>query len=214
MKRIIVLFSFLYLLGLMPQAEGATQYVFYLHGRIVEVQGPDAVSQQYGKYEYLSILHALKDTNTALLSEVRPATTRVKPYAMKIAHQIDSLIKMGVSPCRITVVGASKGAIIAMQVSTLMKNRHLKFVLLAGYSQAAEKYFYFNLYGKILGFYEISDRIAGRSYQPLIEKSTGVTQFKEIALHTQFGHGIVFKPLPEWVIPTKKWIRQMDKSCQ
>jgi hypothetical protein len=210
MKGITLLIGlgFLYLLNLLPQDQNSTNYVFYLHGRIVEVQGPQAVSQQYGKYEYYSIVDSLKDLHTVILSELRPANTQVKPYAVKIAHQIDSLLNRGVSPKRITVVGASKGAIIAMQVSTLLKNRQLKFVLLAGYSNAVAKYFNFNLYGKILGFYEISDKVAGMSYKPLIDKSNGVTQFKEIVLHTMLGHGIVFKPLPEWVVPTRKWINQ------
>lgn len=64
------------------------------------------------------------------------------------------------------------------------------------------------LYGNILGFYEKSDKIAGKSYQPLINRSKGITKFKEIELNTNLGHGIVFRPIKEWLIPTKNWIHQ------
>ena len=184
----------------------AKKYVFYLHGRIVEVQGKDAFSEQYGKYEYENILDALKGKNIVVLSEVRPADTKIKPYAQKVVRQIDSLIRKGVPPGNITVIGASKGALIAMQVSTDLKNKAVNYVFIAGAFRSLEKQFDFDLYGNILGIYEKSDPIAGNNYLPLIKRSSGVNKFKEIELDTGLGHGIVFKPLDEWVIPVKEWI--------
>lgn len=182
------------------------KYVFYLHGRIVELQGLEATSPKYGKYEYKLIIDALKGENIEIISEIRSKDTKILPYAQKVVNQIDSLMNKGVSPQNITIIGASKGAIIAMQTATLLKNKAVNFVFIAGYIKGIESNFDFDLYGKILGFYEISDKIAGRSYQTLINKSSGVSKFKEFELNTNLGHGIVFKPLPQWIEPTKKWI--------
>lgn len=95
------------------------KYVFYLHGRIVEVQGAKAYSKQFGNYEYNNILEALRDKNVIVISEIRPSDTKVIPYAKKIRSQIDSLLNKGISSNNITVIGASKGSMIAMQVSSL-----------------------------------------------------------------------------------------------
>jgi len=208
MKNITYLLSLalLFLSCSVPKTNNSTKYVFYLHGRIVEIQGANAVSTKYGKYEYHRIIEKLKGKNVRIISEVRPKDTRITPYAKKVVKQIDSLINKHVSAKNITVVGASKGAIIAMQVSTLLKNKNVNFVLIAGYSKSIENNFNFNLYGNILGFYEKSDSIAGMSYKSLIKRSTGVSKFKEIELNTKLGHGIVFKPLKEWIEPTKEWI--------
>ena len=39
----------------------------------------------------------------------------------------------------------------------------------------------------------------------MIDSSHGVNQFKEVELNTGLGHGIVFRPLKEWIEPTKDW---------
>ena len=31
------------------------KYIYYLHGRIIEIQGKNAISEEYGKYEFDSI---------------------------------------------------------------------------------------------------------------------------------------------------------------
>ncbi len=182
------------------------RYVFYLHGRIVELQGADAVSETYGKYEYRAILETFQKENYHVISEVRPDTTTLFPYAEKIKQEINALLKQGVPAQNITVIGGSKGAMIGAAVSTVLQNPHVNFVLIAGNSDGIEQDYSFNLYGNILTFYDTSDTLAGKSYQSVIEQSEGVTHFKEIPLQTGLGHGIVYKPLQEWVEPTLQWI--------
>ena len=43
-----------------------TEHIFYLHGRIVEDQGKDAFSDQFGKYELDSIVTALQGSNAVV----------------------------------------------------------------------------------------------------------------------------------------------------
>ncbi len=209
--KYISLIVIFFMFSFFTEGKSNPKYVFYLHGRIVELQGLDAYSPKYGKYEYEKIIESLKDTDVTVFSEVRSENTDIFIYAKKIAGQVDSLLKIGIKSEDITVIGASKGALIAMEVSTLLKNKNINFVFIAGSFKSVEKNFKFNLYGNILGFYEKSDLIAGSSYLPLINVSEGINSFKEIMLNTNMGHGIVFKPLKEWLIPTKKFINKSKK---
>src|ERR1044072_3436089 len=87
------------------------RYLFYLPGRIIqEPGGENAVSPEFGKYEYAEILDTLADRAFVVVSEARPKNTNIIPYAQKVAEQVNALLKGGVPPANITVVGASRGA--------------------------------------------------------------------------------------------------------
>ncbi|PRD56132.1 hypothetical protein [Sphingobacterium gobiense] len=134
-------------------------------------------------------------------------TTNVDPeiYADKISRQIDSLIGLGLQPRDITVVGASKGAIIASHTSSM--NRHsVNYVFLAGNNDYQEQNNNWRFHGQILSIFDSSDDIAGKSYQYWKDKDNYTTTFEEIKLNTGLSHGFLYKPLKEWVEPTKKWI--------
>ncbi len=139
-------------------------YIFYLHGRIIEEQGPDAVSPEYGSYLYRDIIQALAKSGAEVISELRPRGTDPLEYARKTANQIKSLLKAGIPPGRILVIGASKGAGIAVLLSAILGNPELKFVLLAICNKEMAAYWKKNnirLWGKILYIYDSEDRIAG-----------------------------------------------------
>src|ERR1051325_11963678 len=99
----------------------AQKFVFYLHGAIIEYQGANAVDtiNGFGAYRYTDILDSLRKRNCTVISEVRKPNTEIKHYAQKVATQIDSLLKKDIHPENITVIGASKGTVIAMYVSAL-----------------------------------------------------------------------------------------------
>lgn len=201
-----IVFSFF-----ISRSANAQNYLFYLHGRIVEIQGENAIDTQngYGSYEYIKIINTFKKNGFRVISEVRPANTRVLPYAKKVVHQIDSLISMGISAGKITVVGASKGSLIAMIASSLLKNRNVNFVFLAACNNYSfKRYPKLKFYGNILSIYEKSDRI-GRSCNSFKARSgTTINHYKEIVLNTGKKHGFLFKPLPQWVSPAIKWGKQ------
>ncbi len=96
-------------LGCISQSKNDTKHIFYLHGRIIEEQGKNAFSEIYGNYEFYSIISALKVENAIIHGEVRTENVDVIEYAKKISKEIDGLLRQGVFPENITVIGVSKG---------------------------------------------------------------------------------------------------------
>lgn len=184
------------------------RYLFYLHGRIVEVQGPNAVDKDHGwgAYQYNDILKTFSSRGFTVISECRPPDTDVNKYAQKVAAQIDSLLKKGAKAADITVVGASKGGAIAMLVSGIAKHPGVNYVFLGccpGTFAAQGK-----LCGNILSIYELSDDI-GQSCGNVRQKSPNpIPNFKEIAINTGRHHGFLYHPLAEWVEPTVAWAKE------
>lgn len=181
----------------------SAKYLFYLHGKIVEDQSAKAVSEQNGTYEYDKIVEGFRDEGFNVLSEARPKDTDVEKYAEKIAAQIRELLKNGVAPENITVVGASKGAFIALLVSTFVKNKNVNYVILAGCGVNDEFLKLANLYGNVLSIYEKSDTTG--SCQRLFDDAEGLNKRREIMLETGLAHGFIYKPMREWLVPTLNW---------
>lgn len=186
----------------------AQRYLFYLHGRIIEEQGAHAVDtvNGFGAYDYEGILNVFRTKGFSVLSEVREKNTDPAAYAKKIVLQIDSLMNAGTSAANITIVGASKGSIIAMLVSSYLKNASVNFVLLAGCNKDVLKEFPdIHFCGNILSIYENSDDI-GRSCASFKKGShPDIPHYKEIELHTGLRHGFLYKPLPVWIEPAIAW---------
>jgi hypothetical protein len=187
----------------------AKKYMFYLHGKIVEDQGIPAISPDYGEYEYKAILDKLGGYGFVVISEQRPRNTDGVEYARKITDQVMALLNAGVQPKNITIVGASKGAGIAIDVSHLLGNKEINFVIMAICTPGQVEYFKQNqifLYGNILSIYDAVDEFAG-SCQELFSFSEGrgISRHAEVVLNIGTGHGILYKPLDEWIIPTVQW---------
>jgi hypothetical protein len=188
------------------------QYLFYLHGRILEDQGDPAFSPEYGAYEYRAILEELNGYDMVVISEVRPKDTDGLVYARKIAQQVMTLIKAGVPAKNITIVGASKGAAIATYVSHYLKNPEVNFVLLAICHPDNVEVFQQNeiiLYGNVLSIYDSNDTLAGSCERLFaLSEGKGLARHQEIVLEVGTGHGVLYKPLDEWITPTVEWARQ------
>lgn len=181
-------------------------YLYYLHGRILEDLGVDkAVSERFGKYEYEKILKTFETANFKVISEARPRNTNVETYSNKLAKAIKEKIKSGISPKNITVVGASKGSLIAMLTSTKLSNKDIKFVLMGNCNDWILENYEIDLHGKILSIYEKSDTIGGNSCEKIRKVSKGISEFKEIQIDTKLDHGFLYKPLIEWIEPTISW---------
>jgi len=184
-----------------PQA----RYLFYLHGRIVE-ESRRPTSPQFGVYEYDQILETLRARGFVVISEQRPKGTVIEKYAQKVVTQVRDLIKAGVPPGQITVVGASQGSWIAMLASTHLQNRDLNFVFIAGCSADPEFLKQIDWHGNVLSIYERSDQ-AG-TCEKFRADATGVGRYEETQLNTGLRHGFIYKPMSEWIEPTVAWAKK------
>lgn len=190
--------------------ETKARYLFYLHGAIVETGGIRPTSPKHGVYEYEKIVETLKKKGFIVISEARKGKVHSGRYAQNIASQVDKLLKAGVPASHITVVGASKGGLIAMMVSSILGNKEINYVLLASCVEAALYRFDIALAGNILSIYDEKDAQV-MSCQKFIDKSPGVANYKEIVLKVGTGHGFLYKPIKQWVKPTVKWAKGKRK---
>lgn len=190
--------------------DSAGKYLFYLHGLIVEEAGIRPHSEEHGFYEYELILDALAREGFIVISEARKQGTEILPYAENIVNQIKLLLASGVSPGRITVVGASKGGIIAAYVSNMLREKGLNFVFLAGLFEKCLKDEKLKIYGNVLSIHDRADK---QSITPKLyfQRSAGHGQFRDIVLSLDLGHGLIYKPLREWIDPLVEWVKpQID----
>jgi len=104
-------------------------YLFYLHGQITIVHGK-GISQYFGVYEYQSILDTFASYGYKVISEARRINADDDVYSVKVSRQIDTLLKAGVNPLKICVVGASAGAYITMDIAIRVKNKKIKYAIL------------------------------------------------------------------------------------
>ncbi len=190
----------------------AKLYMFYLHGIIIEDQGIPAISPDYGEYEYGAILERLRGYGFVIISEQRPKDTDGEAYARKVADQVMTLLSAGVPAKNITVVGASKGAGIAIYVSHFLENEEINFVIMAICHPDEVEYLKQNqiyLHGNVLSIYDSVDEFAG-SCQELFSFSEGkgISRYDEVVLNLGTGHGILYKPLDEWIIPAVQWAKK------
>lgn len=186
-----------------------SRYLFYLHGKTIEDQGLPAVSPDYGEYQYGPILEALAGHGYIVISEQRAKDTDGFQYAGRVADQVTRLLDAGVPAGNIVVVGASKGAGIALLTSYRLKNDKINYVLMGICSPDTVEQLeqqQVTLYGNVLSIYEASDDLGG-SCAGLFEASQGkgLARHEEIALHTGLKHGFLFKPMDEWLLPAVQW---------
>lgn len=189
------------------QIDAQARYLFYLHGRIIEEKGIRPVDEKFGVYEYEEILKTLADRGFVVISEARAQGTDINQYAPKVVGQINALLKAGVAPQHITVVGASKGAVITMVVSTLLKNRDVNFVIMSNCNDWVLENFAVDLYGNVLSIYDVKDEFGG-TCQKIFTRATGLNRHREIVLQVGTGHAILYQPLKEWVDPVVEWAQQ------
>jgi hypothetical protein len=190
----------------------SARYLFYLHGKIIEDQGLPAISPEYGEYRYVEILEALQSYGFVVISEQRPRGTDAEEYARRVAAQVADLLDSGVPAGSITVVGASKGAAIAMIVSDLVADADVNYVLLGACNAGTISELMQQgvaLSGNVLAISDSSDEYAG-SCEDLfaISEGHGLARHAEVVLQVGTGHGILYEPLADWVLPTVQWARQ------
>jgi len=185
---------------------GEARYVFYLHGRIIEEQGRRPVHADFGVYEYDEVLRALATEGAEVISEPRPAGTRVGAYAELVVTDVKRLIAAGVEPRRITVIGFSKGGSIALIASSELADTSINFVFLAACHEAIMSAPQLRVAGRMLSIHESSDEL-GLSCEPLFERAAAGSVHEEVVIETGERHGAFYRPRAEWLLPTLRWIK-------
>jgi hypothetical protein len=121
---------------------------------------------------------------------------------------VDSLLRLGVSPRAITVVGFSKGGWIAILTSFRLQNPALSFVFMGACGPWA---FEPDLHvsGRLLSLYETSDTL-GVSCAPMFAHWSPGSRTREIPLSLGLGHGTFFQPRSAWLAPAIAWAQGRD----
>jgi hypothetical protein len=182
-----------------------TRYVIYLHGRIIEDQGPRPTHPDWGVYEYRKIVEALAAEGVTVVAEQRPPMTDMDTFARHVADQVRALLRAGVSAERIAIVGFSKGGGIAMRASALLENPRVNFVFLASCGDGDFSGVNLRVWGRILSVYEASDEV-GRSCAGLFAKAGATGRRSEIRINLGEHHGAFFRPYKAWLDPVRRWI--------
>jgi len=183
-------------------------YLIYLHGRIVEEQGPRPESPRFGIYEYRKILEAFAARGFTVVSEVRPKGADAAAYAGKVGAQVKALLAAGVPPSRVAVVGFSKGGAIALVAASDLHQPNLRVVSLAGCGDWLFDHFRLDLAGRLLSLYDAADDLATSCAKAF------AFDHREIVLHVGKGHGTFFRPDPAWLDPVTAWLAEEPRPTR
>jgi hypothetical protein len=183
------------------------KYLFFMHGNIVEKKGLPAKSKEYGAYEYESMLNAFSNDGLVVISEVRRKDTDINEFASRVAGQVKTLIDKGVPASNITVSGYSKGGRMTAVVSSLLANKQINYVILAGCRESDISEYNLKLTGRVLSIYDKGDDQFG-SCSALFETGGEDLVSHEIVLTLGKGHGAFYSPRKEWVEPMVNWAKQ------
>lgn len=187
-------------------AKKEQRYIFFLHNAYVEQNDLSVAHPEYGKAEYNEILASFRKDNFIVYSEIRSKNTNAVEYAKKVVKQIKGLLKKGISPNKITVIGTSKGGYIAQYVSTYLANPDVNFVFIGCFRDSdIEEIPDINFCGNILTIYEKSDVYGVSAIKRKETSKLKINHFKEIELNTNLKHGFLYKASDNWIAPSKKW---------
>ncbi|MBL7813297.1 MAG: alpha/beta hydrolase [Bacteroidetes bacterium] len=183
------------------------KYIFFLHNKFLELHSEKDSHPQFGKAEYSQIINYFQKDSFLVISEKRKPNTDAIAYAHHVAHQADSLLKAGIAPENITIIGTSKGGYIAQYVSTFMQNPKMNYVFI-GCFMPGDTFDFPEIKpaGRILNIWETSDSF-GNSMQHLKGRKN-VPDYAEIKLNTRMGHGFLYKARKEWLKPASQWAKR------
>jgi pimeloyl-ACP methyl ester carboxylesterase len=183
----------------------------YLHGRIVgEQQDRRPKHPQFGYYELDQILEAFRQRGFGVTCDMRAKGEALAPAAEHAAEQVRALQAAGVPPGRITVLGASMGAEVALLASAKLHEPELRFAVLGACLSLSVPELWAERgrrpAGHLLAIREKSDETTEPC--PAWTDAAGPRgrlEVRELLLDTGLRHGFLFRPLPEWVDPVVEW---------
>jgi pimeloyl-ACP methyl ester carboxylesterase len=181
-------------------------YLIFLHGRIVEEEGLRPTSPELGVYEYEKILADFAGRGFVVVSEPRPRGTEPEAYANKVVGQVRTLLRAGVPPEHIAVVGFSKGGGIALLTASRLAEPKVNFVILAGCGPWTPPEIAQNLQGRILSMFDASDEVARTCTKAFAQAKSPLTS-EEVVLKLGTGHGAFYRP-GDWLEQVAGWVKK------
>ena len=189
-----------------PNPAPNTKYLFYLHGKYLETNDNTTI------YQYTKILESLSNNQINVIGEIRKSA-ELAPYiyANRIFDQVNQLISRGVPASNITIAGHSKGGLLAMVASTLIKRDEVRFAILASCAYAGKQVRTYQRFirhrarrmrGIFLIIWEKSDKGFADCNDAM--KVAGVP-FKNIRLIEGGGHRLFYQPNESWMRPLIKF---------
>lgn len=192
--------------SLPEKADPRQDYLIFLHGRIVEEDGLRPTSPEFGVYEYEKILADFASRGFVVISEPRPKGTDPDVYAGKVVGQVRTLLRVGVRPEHIAVVGFSKGGGIALLTASQLAEPKVNFVILAGCGPWTPPEIARNLQGRILSMFDASDEVA-RTCTKAFAQAKGPLVQEEVVLKLGTGHGAFYRP-GDWLAHVAAWVKR------
>lgn len=186
------------------EIDPSARYLVYIHGRIIEEKGVRPTHPRFGVYEYQEILETFADSGFVVISTVRPSGADVPTWAGRVAHQVRRLVGAGVPPEQVTVVGFSKGGVIAIFASSALADERLNFVFMGACGPWITRQPDLSPSGRLLAIRESSDDLVG-SCNDLFARSGGGGERREVVTDLGGGHGAFYRPRPEWVDEVVDW---------
>jgi len=194
-----------------PAAAPAIKHLVYLHGRIIEDEGRRPTHPRFGVYEYQEILDAFAAAGFTVHSDQRPAGSSPPEWAAITATEIRGLLDQGIPARDITVVGFSKGGVIAVLTALELGDPEVNFVFIACCGPWIDEVFDApgeRIRGRMLSIYEASDTTG--SCRGLFDHASTDAVTAEVELHIGGGHGAFYRPHTDWIEPVLRWASGED----
>lgn len=192
--------------ALPDQISPDARYIVYVHGRIIENEGPEAVSERFGPYEFAAITERLSSRGHVVIAELRaPGGLE---YVETLADHVRTLQAAGVPARNITVVGFSKGGYMTLRAARELNDRDVNYAILAGCISetiSGEDRSGDGLDGRVLSMADSSDEL-GFPCSPLFERNPQLKSPMSIVFHEGSGHGLFYAADPVWMTPLLDWI--------
>jgi len=127
--------------------------------------------------------------------------------ARSVASEVRALLRQGVSPERINVIGTGPTSSVAVLTSAIVGNREVKYVLLGQCDPTLKQDYRFNMSGRVLGIYDSADS-ASHSCRPLWSGSPRVRSRMQVVTNTGLGASLFDRPRDEWTRPVMAWVER------
>ena len=200
MTRLLILF----VISVFPiKSVLANDLVIYLHNAWYEKHKDGQPHPKFGVYE-LSAIHSELGRDGDFIAPSREANANPEKEARLLVETIRKEIASGRRASEIKVIGASKGAFIAMLASQELRDPEIRWVLIGGCNPKRLIAKPVKLTGRVLSIYESSDTVAG-SCPKGTDLTSHTRSFDEVRTDIGNSHGFLFSPDPAWVQPAKAW---------